>query len=631
MHKQIRSQLTVFSAGLFLSIFFLVSFPAQSFCQQEIANDDCLTCHDNIKLQEYKGSVHGADLCTSCHNDIRAIPHADKVAKVNCSNCHAIESQIYNASDHGRAAKNGVSAAGCLDCHGQPHAILDSRNREAPTYHLNIPKTCAKCHDDEKKMTKYNLLEKQPFLSYSETVHGKAFAEKGLTSSAVCTDCHGSHNLSSPINPKSKIYRSNVPATCGKCHENVLNTYLRSIHGKSAMAGVRDAPVCTDCHGEHTIKAHTDPTSSVYSAVIAQKTCGQCHAAEKIITKYHLPGDRLETYFQSYHGLASKLGVATVANCASCHGFHDILPSSDPDSAVNKRNLPKTCGKCHPNAGVELSKGSVHLSPSHKKDQAVYYVSLFYIFLIIMTIGGMLVHNIIDFWYKFRLFYRRRQQEDTYVRFTEGERIQHTILMISFILLAYTGFALRFPGAWWAIPFKIWDPGFDWRGVLHRIMAAVFIVLSAYHVVYLLFTKRGRGQLKALMIKWRDVRDAIGTNMYHLGMSQQKPKYARYNYIEKAEYWALVWGSLIMITTGSLLMFKDFFFQFIPNWIFDVARTIHYFEAVLAVLAILVWHLYFTIFDPPQYPMNLSMTTGKVSEEDRREEDDEGKQKAKEI
>jgi len=550
------------------------------------------------------------------------MPHAEKLAKVNCGGCHNNESQAYNDSDHGRVLKTKAPAAGCLDCHDQPHSIVDSRNSVSPVYRQNIPKTCARCHEDEKKMAQYNLLEKSPAVTYSATVHGKALLEKGLTQAAVCSDCHGSHNLSSSINPKSKIYRLNVPSTCGKCHENILNAYLHSIHGKSVMSGRPDAPVCTNCHGEHNIKSHKDPASSVYSAVIAEKTCGQCHAAERITSKYNLPKDRLDTYFKSYHGLTSKFGATTAANCASCHRAHDILPSSDPDSSVNKNNLQRTCGKCHPNAGTELSKGSIHLSPSLKRDQAIYYVSLFYILLIIFTIGGMLLHNALDFMSKFRVYYRRHKEEDQDIRFTGNERIQHFILLVSFIILAYTGFALRYRNAWWAMPFTIWDPGFDWRGIVHRIMAGIFIVLVVYHAYYLSFTERGKKQWKVLLVKKRDFSDFIETVKYNSGVRKEKPKYARYNYIEKAEYWALVWGSVIMITTGSMLVFKDFCLRFLPTWILDVVRTIHYYEALLAVLAILVWHLYFVMFEPSQYPINLSMITGKAPKEEHRENSD---------
>ena len=164
------------------------------------------------------------------------------------------------------------------------------------------------------------------------------------------------------------------------------------------------------------------------------------------------------------------------------------------------------------------------------------------------------------------------------------------------------------------MPFTVVDTGFDWRGVLHRIMAVIFSVLGIYHVIYLGATKRGREQLKALWPGMNDFADMVETIRYNAGLSKTKPRHARYTYVEKAEYWALIWGSLIMVLTGTFLVFENFAMKYFPKWATDVAMTIHFYEAVLATLAIIVWHFYFTIFDPEHYPMNWSMMTGKTGE-----------------
>lgn len=605
-----------------LTYIFLFLF---SICRFSYAleNEECFTCHgEKINPDAYNSSIHGRNLCTSCHVDIKTLPHPTGLKIPTCNQCHRIEAEIYNSSDHGVALKAGVNeAASCRDCHGNPHALLNSRNPKSPVFRMNVPKTCASCHEDAEKMAKYALTEKMPFKSYSETVHGKALLEKELISSATCTDCHGSHDLHSLGNPKSKIYRANVPSTCGKCHENVFRTYERSVHGKAALAGKREAPVCTDCHGEHTIKAHEEPTSTVYPTAISEKTCGQCHAVERIVSKYRMPPDRVKTYMESYHGLAGKYGSTTVANCASCHGAHDILPSSDPNSSVNKKNLPKTCGKCHPGAGAQLAKGSVHIAPSTVRDRAVFYVTVFYIFLIVTVIGAMILYNLLDFLKKLKEHYRIKKEEAKYIRWTFNERVQHFILFVTFTILAYTGFALRYSEAWWALPFTVIEKGFDWRGILHRTMAVLFCALCVYHIGFLIITRRGRWEFKALLPGLKDFQDFYKTLRYNLGSLKHKPKYERFNYIEKVEYWALVWGSAIMVITGALLTFENFTMQHFPKWLLDVAGTIHFYEAVLATLAIIVWHFYFSVFAPEHYPMNWSWITGKVSEEERRQKD----------
>ncbi len=604
-----------------LFIFFSFHPSKNAFSAKGIQNEDCLACHDTIDAARYKASIHGDKLCTACHNDIKEIPHQDKPAHVQCSSCHHTENEIYQNSDHGKAVSVGAPAAGCMDCHGEPHTLLDYRNPDSPVSRLNIPKTCGVCHEDQEKMARYNLSERAPLTSYHASVHGKAAMEKKLTSAAICTDCHGSHDLHAPTNPNAKIFRTHVPSTCGKCHENVLQTYLRSVHGKAALDGKREAPVCTDCHGEHGIKSRLDPTSSVYATAISEKTCGHCHGSEKINTKFHLPVDRVSSYFESYHGLAGKLGATTVANCASCHGAHDVLPSSDPNSSVNKGNLPRTCGRCHPGAGSQLKKGTVHGTPSPKESHIVFYVTIFYILLIVGVIGGMLVHNFLDFSKKFREHFAKIKTESLYLRFTLQERLQHWVLAVTFIVLAYTGFALKFPDAWWNFPFMIVKSNADWRSGIHKGVAIVFIALLVYHVMYMILTRRGRMKLAALFPRPKDAKDCFGLLTYNMGFSKEKPHFEQYSYIEKAEYWALIWGSVVMIVTGAILTFENFFMQYLPKWGMDLATAIHFYEAILAVLAILVWHFYFVIFDPEAYPLNLNMFLGKVREKERALED----------
>lgn len=192
--------------------------------------------------------------------------------------------------------------------------------------------------------------------------------------------------------------------------------------------------------------------------------------------------------------------------------------------------------------------------------------------------------------------------------------------MGSFTLLVYTGFAMKFPEAWWAAPLIRWEGAFAFRGWLHRIAAAVMIGLSLYHLFYLITTKRGRGQVKDLVPKYKDLTDVIQMLKYNFGLAKDKPKFERYNYVEKAEYWALIWGTVVMSVTGFILWFENISLKLFPNWITDVSTVIHLYEAILATLAILAWHFYFQFFDPSVYPMNTTCLTGKMSEDHFKEE-----------
>ena len=211
--------------------------------------------------------------------------------------------------------------------------------------------------------------------------------------------------------------------------------------------GDSEAPVCTDCHGIHTIKSHLDPKSSVFAGNVARATCANCHESMRMSQEYGFSGRRMTTYTASYHGLAAELGSTVVANCASCHGAHDILPSSDPRSTINKANLVKTCGQCHPGATDKFVQGKVHIDVPLSADIssiAIRWIRRIYIPMIIVVIGGMVLHNLL-IWRK-KAMDKRKAQPRTVVRLTLQQRIQHWCLLSSFITLVITGFRARLPG-----------------------------------------------------------------------------------------------------------------------------------------------------------------------------------------
>jgi cytochrome b subunit of formate dehydrogenase len=137
---------------------------------------------------------------------------------------------------------------------------------------------------------------------------------------------------------------------------------------------------------------------------------------------------------------------------------------------------------------------------------------------------------------------------------------------------------------------------------------------------YLAFTVQGRQLFLDLLPRWRDCVDPFKVLQYNLGLAPTKPAFGRFCYIEKAEYWAMMWGSLLMGITGVILWFDNTSMGLFTKLGFDISRTIHFYEAILATLAIIVWHFYFVIFNPDVYPMNLSWLTGRMSEREMLEE-----------
>jgi len=583
-----------------------------------LTNEECLNCHTKAgekalirNSKEFAGSVHGGLTCDTCHEKITVYPHPRRTKAISCQTCHDDKAKIVSKSEH--ALKVIPNSEMCESCHGMPHTILNSKNPGSPTSRNKITDTCNNCHT---KMGFQKL--KDAYSSYSKTVHGKAFLEKNNLKAAICIDCHGSHNLETASNSEATIYKFNIPATCGKCHKNQLKDYQLSIHAQAIRAGKKEAPVCIDCHGEHNIKEHTDLTSTVNKVAIV-KTCSHCHSSEKINTKFGLPADRVETYLESYHGIAYQYNAATVANCATCHNYHDILPSSDPRSSVSPANLAKTCGKCHIGASKKVALGSVHVKATSKKDKIIFYVTLFYIGLIVLIIGGMIFHNLLDFGKKLYLRYQKDKLDFVEERFSKYMRIQHFILLLSFILLGYTGFVYLDQNAWWSLPFKYFTDGMEVRKILHRLSALTFVVLIFLHIIWLIFSKHGRRQFIEMLPAFKDITDVIHLSAYNLGLAKHRPLFNKYNYIEKSEYWALIWGGVVMVITGTLLIFKDLALQYFPKWFYDVALTIHLYEAILASLAIVVWHFYWVIFDPDIYPANWVSFNGKITKKQKEE------------
>ncbi len=568
-----------------------------------------------VDQEKYKASVHTDLSCTDCHADISALPHTARLAPVDCSGCHSEVAAVYAKSRHVvvRKKQTGVDAPRCADCHGA-HAITKSNVSTSPVYFRNLSATCTRCHASEKVAERGGIAIPGAARLYEKSIHNRAIVEKGLNKSADCADCHGAHDLKDSLDPTSPIARMNVPETCGKCHFGAFTLFRDSVHGTAFYRGVPDAPSCTDCHGEHDVLRADDPNSPVSSMMLSQKTCPSCHAAEKLAARYGVEIGKVKGYEQSFHGLSQRLGDKTVANCSSCHGTHSIFPSADPRSTVNAKNLPVTCGqaKCHPGATANFAKGNIHVGVGGTGGLIKYWVEKAYIWMIVAVIGGMVVHNAADYFKKMAAIYRKRRQWDHpgYERLNPSERLQHILTLTTFFALVITGFALKFK---WSIPFVSDTANVVLRGVGHRVAAVLMIATCFYHMFYAAFTERGRDHLVRMMPRLQDAKDIVGMMKYYAGLSDHMPKFGRFSYVEKAEYLALVWGSIVMVVTGFLLWFQDEALKHIPMWGLDVATIIHYYEAILATLAIIVWHLYYVIVNPEFAPMSFTWIDGKLS------------------
>jgi cytochrome b subunit of formate dehydrogenase len=611
--------------------------------KEKILPIDCKSCHKDAPLKHQfhpdmmkNVSVGGQETdCKKCHGTHDIISPKVKNSKFNkvniveaCGSCHTSNRQKFELSAHYKGFKSGISGAPvCLTCHKNP-AIVYEKGRDNLSVKVAQQKLCLSCHLDDPEIKARTSPSAGFIKSYELSVHGIALAN-GISKAATCIDCHTSHEVNKPTESISTVNKFNIPKTCSKCHSEIYKEYSGSIHGISVAKGNKEAPVCTDCHGEHNILRHTDSRSPVAYKNLSSQVCSPCHSSVKLTAKFGIDADKFKTFSESYHGLALEGGAYSVANCSSCHGVHNIKPASDPTSMVNKANLSKTCGRCHPGANENFGKGKIHVTMAQKDEPILYWLATLYIILILSIVGAMFLHNFLDFIKKAKikklkqrgLIAEEHHGHSLYLRMNLSERIQHILLAVSFMLLVLTGFMLRFPDSWWVSHIRsLYENIFVYRGLLHRISAVIMVTVSLYHILYVSFTKRGRRLIIDLLPKYQDLKDAIGIAKYNLGISKDKPKLDRFSYVEKAEYWALIWGTILMSVTGVIMWFDNTFIGLLTKLGFDVARTIHYYEAWLAFLSIIVWHFYFVIFNPEIYPMNIAWLKGTISEEEMAEE-----------
>ncbi|MCK4573854.1 MAG: hypothetical protein KAU36_05760 [candidate division Zixibacteria bacterium] len=597
--------------------------------QAQEDNGTCLDCHADPDLTGYDlsgaeipmfvteasldSSAHAGMSCIDCHVDLEGFddyPHDEDLAPVDCSTCHDEVAEIFDQSAHGVASEN-PAAPSCASCHGT-HNILPDNDANATTSAKNLPITCSNCHHKQVLTDDPDIRITDSFDRYMRGIHAEGIA-KGIGSAASCNDCHGIHDLKKASDPKSMVNKMNIPQTCAKCHNDIFIRYQRGIHGKALAVGILDSPNCADCHGEHEILQIDDPESPVNASNLSDYVCGKCHNDPQIVEKFGLGSERFTSYQDSYHGLAVRGGSVKAATCASCHKAHDVLPSSNPASSIHPNNLTETCQKCHPNANYAFAASYSHNIAEAQFSELNRVIEVIYIIAIVLIIGGMLIHNGIILYNYILEKHRQNKNLPVVQRFTFSMVYQHMVLSIAFIVLVITGFALRYPDAWWVTILNFFGIFESTRSVIHRMSAVLLIYISFHHALFLFFTRTGRYQLRKMWPCMADMTQIIQNLKYYTGLSQEKPRFNYYDYTEKAEYWALVWGTIVMAMTGLILWFPTAFTAFLPAWVVIVAETIHLYEAWLATLAIGVFHFFFVIFHPEQYPMSFTWLTGKMA------------------
>jgi len=577
----------------------------------KIANGDTVPLH--VDVTQLAKSSHNNITCVKCHSDVTANLKrpCETAGKVDCSNCHAEEADVYFSSGHGQAYFNKhENAPYCTYCHGT-HLVKLVSDETAEVFRSSIPKLCGSCHrKDGQALQNTELKEQDALTDYSTSVHGKSLAEKGLLSVAVCIDCHTTHSELKESDPRSSIYPANLAATCGRCHKGIYDAYRVSDHAYQESKGKLEFPTCETCHTAHHIsEVHQD---KFMTEITAQ--CGKCHK------------ELAETYLDTYHGKAYQLGYLDAARCSDCHGAHNILRMDNPNSTIGPRNIVRTCRKCHNDANMKFTGYLTHATHyDRSKFPWLYYTFWAMTTLLLSVFAFFGLHTLLWLPRSVGAMIKKREHpkqngRQVYVtRFTRSQRITHIFVIVSFLLLALTGMVLKFAYMEWAKFTARLIGGAFVAGVIHRMAAVVTFGYFAYHVVSLLQAKTKRGiKLRALifgpnslMFNRQDVKDFWASIKWFTGIGP-KPAYGRWTYWEKFDYFAVFWGVVVIGSTGLMLWFPEFFTQIFPGWLINVAQIIHSDEALLAVGFIFTIHFFNTHLRPESFPMDTVIFTGRV-------------------
>jgi cytochrome b subunit of formate dehydrogenase len=575
------------AAGYFLLLALIAAFQL-AFCttvlaQQAAPNDAmCLGCHGNagfampgpdgelrplhVDAEEFGGSVHGKQGCVNCHKDVTKIPHEKGVdRKVSCVKCHqdlwaaaqqegttdenarmgVVVDQIesYMGSVHARPSIEDQSRtnATCYSCH-DPHYVFPIENQVGAGSRLKIPDICGTCHSDIRD-------------SYFTSVHGTE-VKAGNAYAAVCTDCHTLHNIESP---KAAMSRLQITDSCGNCHEENLETYVGTYHGKITRLGYAQTAKCFDCHGSHEVRRLDDETSNMH-VNNRLETCQTCHenATEGYIS-FHPHGNAhdLEKYPEMW--IASKFMIGLVLGTFAFFWTHSAL-------WYIREIKDRKAGNHRPHIRMdELPSG----------------------------------------------------EKTHFRRFTKWWRLAHLTGAVSIMTLILTGVAVMYAGSAWASPLMNVLGGPGVAGTLHRIGAIGFISVFFIHLVYFAYrigktwrTFKWFGP-NSLIPNWQDLKDAQAMFTWFFGQGP-RPVFDRWTYWEKFDYWAPFWGMTIIGVSGVMMWLPEITASLFPGWVFNVAAIVHGEEAFLAAVFLFTVHFFNNHFRPEKFPQDITMFTGTV-------------------
>jgi len=529
-----------------------------------VASTECLGCHgDLVSEQDFVRSTHGGNGCTSCHlGGLQLDRHMSgdvPMLEVECVRCHEHEADEFAGSVH---AGNELA---CTSCHSDIHRTPSRKGNQKA-----ITEACLECHDDQRE-------------------------------------------------------------------------FLESVHGAGILAGKSDVPDCSSCHGLHAIQAVL-PASSNAGRLFHSSTCIPCHSDEEMMERHGVTPHAVESYLESYHGKGYMLGLpGNNAGCSDCHTAHGVLAKVNPASSVSEANAQQTCQQCHPGATEFFSRYYAHGEHRDRENYPILYWTF-------IGMSGLLIGTFAVFWihsllWMFRGFVENREKKKAlvdgqahihpdahkvYVRFKKRHILLHVTVIISFLGLSLTGLPLKFSDQEWAKTLMSFYGGVHYAGLIHRGCAILtfyyFAAALWMSIDYLFIRKDVQGNVlsrlfgpESLMPNFRDVRDLVGMVRWFF-FKGPKPSFERWTYWEKFDFLAVFWGMFAIGGSGLMLWAPQFFTQFLPGWMLNVATIIHSDEALLATGFIFTVHFFNTHGRPEKFPMDFVIFNGEISKEEFIEE-----------
>ncbi len=603
---------TVYVVGT-LSSGLVVAAPGKAAASvaQKLDNATCQSCHDGKKGKlemlasngekravqsvvpdKYTKSVHAKMDCVACHLEITdsVTPHQKSatVKKAECAQCHldlweetkklgkitekprlgivAENVAAYKKSFHAKPDKDDPTKlmAICSDCHNVHTFDVPPRGTpERKEWHLTVPNVCGdKCHTDH--------LE-----DWTASIHGKEVVEKKNLKSAVCSDCHTTHDIIGSSSDKAKLA---ITASCGNCHKDAFKSYKASYHGQVNTLGYAYTAKCFDCHGSHGIQPSKDPASKLHPKN-RLKTCQKCHSGKKdlplatagfLTFSPHGTSDNFEKYPEIW--LTTKLMIALLIGVFAFFWAHSLL-------WWYREYMDRKLGVHH----WHIRTGAIAADQLPSEE-------------------------------------RRIEPTAKHVRrFGPMWRLAHLVFALSVMTLVLTGMAAFYPETGWAKTLMTTLGGPRTAGLIHRVAAFFMLGIFFIHLIAVSINiLRNWRDFKffgpeSFVPNWKDLEDIIGMFKWFVGKGP-RPAIERWSYWEKFDYWAVFWGMAIIGGSGMMLAFPHVVASVAPGWVFNVAMVVHGEEAFLAAVFLFTVHFFNNHFRPDKLPPpDVVMFTGTQS------------------